>query len=98
MEVTYTNIGSTRLRVSNLGFGATALGGMPDTYGYDVSEDQARETLHGIFGSKVQFLDTSRNYGFGRSEERIGKVLKEIGGIPEGFVISTKLDREYGYQ
>ena len=93
MEVTYTNIGSTRLRVSNLGFGATALGGMPDTYGYDVSEDQARETLHGIFGSKVQFLDTSRNYGFGRSEERIGKVLKEIGGIPEGFVISTKLDR-----
>ena len=93
MEVTYTNIGSTRLMVSNLGFGATALGGMPDTYGYDVSEDQARETLHGIFRSKVQFLDTSRNYGFGRSEERIGKVLKEIGGIPEGFVISTKLDR-----
>ena len=41
MELTYTNIGSTRLRVSNLGFGATALGGMPDTYGYDVSEDQA---------------------------------------------------------
>ena len=79
--------------MSNLGFGATALGGMPDTYGYDVSEEQARETLHGIFGSKVQFLDTSRNYGFGRSEERIGKVLKEIGGIPEGFVISTKLDR-----
>ena len=79
--------------MSNLGFGATALGGMPDTYGYDVSEDQARETLHGIFRSKVQFLDTSRNYGLGRSEERIGKVLKEIGGIPEGFVISTKLDR-----
>jgi len=67
MEVTYTNIGSTRLRVSNLGFGATALGGMPDTYGYDVSEDQARETLHGMLISKERVLDTPRNYGHGRS-------------------------------
>ena len=46
MEVTYTKIGTTRLRVSNLGFGATALGGMPDTYGYDVSEDQALSLIH----------------------------------------------------
>jgi D-threo-aldose 1-dehydrogenase len=42
----------------------------------------------------VNFLDTSRNYGFGRSEERIGAVIREYGGLPAGFVISTKLDRD----
>jgi D-threo-aldose 1-dehydrogenase len=41
----------------------------------------------------VNFLDTSRIYGFGRSEERIGDVIRERGGLPKGFVVSTKLDR-----
>jgi D-threo-aldose 1-dehydrogenase len=47
-----------------------------------------------VFASPINFLDTSRNYGFGRSEERIGEVIRERGGLPEGFVISTKLDRD----
>ena len=81
MEVTYTNIGSTRLRVSNLGFGATALGGMPDTYGYDVSEEQASETLHGIFGSKVQFLDTSGIMDLAEVKRESGKSLKKSAGF-----------------
>jgi len=42
----------------------------------------------------VNFLDTSRNYGFGRSEERIGEVIRERGGLPPGFIVSTKLDRD----
>ena len=67
---------------------------MPDTYGYEVDEKRARETLNTIFDGPVNFLDTSNNYGFGRSEERIGDALRERGGLPEGFVISTKLDRD----
>ena len=30
----------------------------------------------------------------GRSEERIGAVIRERGGLPPGFVVSTKLDRD----
>lgn len=67
---------------------------MPDTYGYEVSEARARETLEAIFQSSVNFIDTSNNYGFGRSEKRIGDAIKARGGLPEGFVISTKLDRD----
>ena len=52
------------------------------------------DTVRAVFDSPVNFLDTSRNYGFGRSEERIGEVIRERGGIPEGFVISSKLDRD----
>ncbi|ASP19049.1 D-threo-aldose 1-dehydrogenase [Antarctobacter heliothermus] len=87
-------LGKTDLEVTDLCFGASALGDMPDTYGYSVSEDRAHATVNAIFDGSVNFLDTSRNYGFGRSEERIGQVIKERGGLPDGFVLSTKLDRD----
>jgi D-threo-aldose 1-dehydrogenase len=80
--------------VTRLCFGLAPLGSMPDTYGYDVAAEQARETVRAIFDSPVNFLDTSRNYGFGRSEERVGEVIRERGGLPPGFVISSKLDRD----
>ena len=67
---------------------------MPDTYGYEVDEKRARETLNAIFDGPINFLDTSNNYGFGRSEARIGDALRERGGLPDGFVISTKVDRD----
>ena len=89
-----TPLGRTDLLVSKICFGTSSLGDMPGTYGYDVSEDRARETVRAIFSGPVNFLDTSRIYGFGRSEERIGDVIHEHGGLPEGFVLSTKLDRD----
>ena len=67
---------------------------MPDTYGYSVDDATARATLHAIFDGPVNLMDTSRNYGFGRSEQRIGDAIRERGGLPEGFVLSTKLDRD----
>lgn len=87
-------IGKTGLEVTRLSFGSASLGNMPDTYGYEVGEEQARATVREVFASPVNMLDSSRNYGFGRSEERIGAVIREQGGLPEGFVLSTKLDRD----
>jgi D-threo-aldose 1-dehydrogenase len=87
-------LGTTGVAVTSICFGTSALGNMPDTYGYGVDEERARETVRAIFASPINCLDTSRNYGFGRSEERIGEVIREHGGLPQGFVISTKLDRD----
>ena len=87
-------LGRTGLAVSKICFGTSALGHMPDTYGYEVGEERAKETVRMILAGPVNFLDTSRIYGFGRSEERIGAVIRERGGLPEGFVVSTKLDRD----
>jgi D-threo-aldose 1-dehydrogenase len=87
-------IGDTGLEVTPLCFGTSGLGDMPDTYGYSVDEERALATLHAIFDSPVNFLDTSRNYGMGRSEERIGRAIRDRGGLPQGFVLSTKLDRD----
>src|SRR6478752_8429151 len=89
-----SKVGRTDLLVSKVCFGTSSLGDMPGTYGYDVSEDRARETVRAIFSGPVNCLDTSRIYGFGRSEERIGDVIRERGGLPPGFVVSTKLDRD----
>jgi len=87
-------IGNTGLSVTSLCFGASGLGNMPDTYGYEVDDARARDTLQAIFDGPVNFLDTANNYGFGRSEQRIGDALRERGGLPDGFVLSTKIDRD----
>ena len=87
-------LGRTKLEVSPLCFGASGLGDMPDTYGYSVEAERARATLDAIFDGSVNFLDTSRIYGLGRSEARIGEAIRARGGLPNGFVLSTKLDRD----
>ena len=83
-----------KLKVSKICFGTSSLSNMPDTYGYVVDAERAHATVRTIFDSTINFLDTSRIYGFGRSEERIGDVIRERGGLPKGFVLSTKLDRD----
>ena len=88
------SLGRTGLKVTRIGFGTSSLGNMPDTYGYSVDAERARETVRAVLASPVNLLDTSRNYGFGRSEQRIGEVIRERGGLPPGFVVSTKLDRD----
>ncbi len=89
-----TKLGRTNLQVSKVCFGTSALSDMPDTYGYSVDVERAWATIRAMFDGPTNFLDTSRNYGFGRSEQRIGEVIRERNGLPEGFVISTKLDRD----
>lgn len=75
-------------------FGTSGLGGMPETYGYDVDEGRALDTIRSVLELPDGALDTSRLYGIGRSEERIGKVVAELGGWPAGRMLSTKLDRD----
>jgi len=86
-------IKDTGLEVTELSFGTSSLGSMPDTYGYEVPEDRAQKTLNRFFQGPVNMLDTSRNYAMGESEKRIGRAIKENGGWPKDFLLSTKLDR-----
>jgi D-threo-aldose 1-dehydrogenase len=88
-------LGRTDLMVTPVCFGTSGIGDMPDTYGYGVDADRAKATVLAIFGGPVNFIDTARNYGLGRSEERVGAVIRERGGLPPGFVLSTKLDRDF---
>jgi len=66
---------------------------MPETFEYSVGKERARDTLRAVLGNPVNFLDTAASYGDGESERRIGEVLKEMGGLPDGVVLATKADR-----
>lgn len=78
--------------VTTVCVGGSPLGSMPATYGYEVGEDAALATVRRTLDSPLRFLDTSNGYSDGESERRIGTVLREVGGPPPGFIISTKAD------
>ncbi|HYN87679.1 MAG TPA: aldo/keto reductase, partial [Ardenticatenaceae bacterium] len=86
--------GPTELRVTPLCIGCAALGNMPEAFDYGVETDRALATLRAAFRSPINFLDTAAAYGDGESERRIGLVLRELGGIPPGYVLATKADRD----
>ena len=79
--------GRTGQSVSEIGFGAWAIGG---AWG-DVSKEDAKAALHAALDQGMTFIDTADVYGDGRSEQIVAEVLKERGG-PRPFV-ATKIGR-----
>lgn len=79
--------GRTGRVVSEIGFGAWAIGG---AWG-DVSEEEARGALHAALDAGTTFIDTADVYGDGRSERIIADVLKARGG--ERPYVATKAGR-----
>lgn len=87
-------LGNTGLHVTPLCIGGAPLGDMPETFAYSAPEEQALATVRAAFASPINFLDTAAAYGDGESERRIGIVIREMGGLPDGFVLATKGDRD----
>lgn len=86
-------LGRTGLEVTGLCIGTSPLASMPNLYGYAVPEEQAVATVEAVLDSPIRFLDTSNGYGEdGTAERRIGTALRRRGGLPEGFVLATKVD------
>jgi D-threo-aldose 1-dehydrogenase len=86
-------LGRTGLRVTPLCLGTSALAGMADLYGYDVTEERAVATVEAVFDGPVNFIDTSNGYGLdGASERRVGTAIRRRGGLPPGTVLATKVD------
>mgnify|MGYP000442257167 CR=1 FL=1 len=81
------SFGRTGRSVSEVGFGAWAIGG---TWG-DVPEAQARGALHAALDAGTTFIDTADVYGDGRSERIIAAVLNEHDG--ERPFVATKAGR-----
>jgi D-threo-aldose 1-dehydrogenase len=89
-------LGTTGLQVTPLCIGCAPLGNMPETFSYAIDEGQALATIRAIFASPINFIDTAASYGDGESERRLGIVLRELGGLPQGFVLASKADRDLG--
>ena len=84
-------LGPTGLEVTPLCVGTGPLGNTPLEHAEFVPLEDALATVRRVLAGPINFLDTSNNYG--DAEVRIGMVLRELGGVPEGFVLETKVDR-----
>lgn len=86
--------GGTGLMVPPISLGCAPLGDMPETFAYGVPEDQALGAIRAALASPLNYIDTAALYGNGESERRVGLVLRELGGLPEGAVLQTKQGRD----
>ncbi len=86
--------GQTGIMVPPLCLGCAPLGNIPRIFNYSVPEERAIATLRAALTGPLNYLDTSNNYGGGESERRVGLALRELGGVPEGAVVQTKVDRD----
>jgi aryl-alcohol dehydrogenase-like predicted oxidoreductase len=80
--------GNESVHVSEIGLGCWQLGG--SDWG-DLPEAEALAVLRAAADTGVTFLDTADVYGLGRSEEIVGRFLKEAGR--RRFFVATKLGR-----
>jgi aryl-alcohol dehydrogenase-like predicted oxidoreductase len=83
----YRELGCTGMRVSEISFGAWAIGG---SWG-DVEDSESKAALHAALDAGMNFIDTADVYGDGRSERLISQVLKERTG--ETIYVATKAGR-----
>ncbi|XP_045584178.1 uncharacterized protein [Procambarus clarkii] len=86
-KMTYHPFGNTGLKVSKMSLGGGPLGGI---YG-DTIETESIQTVHLAVKSGINYIDTAPYYGNGRSEEVIGKALKDV--PRRAYYIATKVGR-----
>jgi aryl-alcohol dehydrogenase-like predicted oxidoreductase len=88
-------LGNTGLEISRIGFGAWALGGSNYDWGWGAQDDeQSIAAIHHALDLGVNWIDTAAQYGFGHSEEVVGRAVGSYsgtrpfvftkGGQPEG--------------
>ena len=88
----YRKFGNTDLSVSEVGFGAWAIGGgamigsTPIGWG-DANDETSVKAIHAALDEGINFFDTADIYGLGHSEEMLGN---EIGSNQE-IIIATKV-------
>lgn len=82
----YRMLGRTGWNVSDISFGAWAIGG---AWG-DVHDDESLDALRAAIDCGVNFVDTADVYGDGRSERLIAQVKRER---KESIVVATKAGR-----
>lgn len=80
-------LGSTGLQVTRIGLGCASVGGL---YG-DIPDEQAYAVVQQALDLGINLFDTAPLYGAGKSEIRIGEVLKGIDR--DSFVLCSKVGR-----
>src|SRR5436190_4276970 len=85
----YTNLGKTGLKVSRICLGCMSYG-LKEEREWGLDEDQGRPFIKRALELGVNFFDTANMYGTGRSEEVLGRALRDFAKRDE-VVVATKV-------
>jgi aryl-alcohol dehydrogenase-like predicted oxidoreductase len=87
----FASVAETSLTVSRIGLGTWAIGGW--MWG-GTNEEESVKTIHAAVERGINLIDTAPAYGFGRSEEIVGRTIADR-GLRSRVVIATKTGLEW---
>jgi methylglyoxal reductase len=88
----YRELGASGLRASIVGLGTWVMGG-GSAWGRDPDDAESVRAVHAALDAGVNLIDTAPVYGFGRSEEVVGRAIK---GRRDKVVLATKCGLLFG--
>jgi aryl-alcohol dehydrogenase-like predicted oxidoreductase len=84
-----TLLGKTGLDITRVGFGAWAIGGGGWEFGWGPQDDDdSIAAIHHALDLGVNWIDTAAAYGFGRSEQIVGRALEGLRGDERPYVFT----------
>jgi aryl-alcohol dehydrogenase-like predicted oxidoreductase len=97
-ELRTSRLGATGLEITKVGFGAWALGGGGWEHGWGSQDDERSIAAIGrAVDLGINWIDTAAAYGFGRSEEVVGRALQGLRDRPYVFTKCSLLDDGTGH-
>ena len=88
-----SQLGQTGLEITRVGFGAWALGGGDWEHGWGPQEDdQSIAAIHHALEQGINWIDTAAAYGFGHSEQIVGRALEGLAERPYVFTKASLLE------
>jgi aryl-alcohol dehydrogenase-like predicted oxidoreductase len=84
-----TQLGETGLEITRVGFGAWAIGGGGWEHSWGPQDDgDSIAAIHRALEQGVNWIDTAAAYGFGHSEEVVGRALRGLGDEERPYVFT----------
>jgi len=88
-----TELGRTGLQITRIGLGAWAIGGGDWEFGWGPqSDDESIAAIHHALEQGINWIDTAAAYGFGRSEQIVGRALEGVAERPYVFTKCSLLE------
>jgi aryl-alcohol dehydrogenase-like predicted oxidoreductase len=92
-QLTTTQLGRTGMEITRVGFGAWAIGGGGWEFGWGPQQDEESiAAIQHAIEAGVNWIDTAAAYGFGRSEEVVGKAISAAPRKPYVFTKCSLLE------
>ena len=93
-----SQLGTTGIEITRVGFGAWAIGGGGWEFGWGPQQDdESIAAIHRAMELGINWIDTAAAYGFGRSEQVVGRAIAGLDERPYVFTKASLLDDGTGH-